>query len=866
MASNLLFIVIRDDAVLIFQRLFDSYRWLQTESGEVERGCYFDLSSESAFQIMPQMALRKQKYYEIDTVLHNLFHLLLPLKEYDDSSVIYNSNTWLFCRRSEDSIVIHPSREADSESSICIKDVWKAFLSSRMKQWQEQNECLPSHAFVIFPDYVIQTAEAMITEILQDCGISTVHCLFSSSIFPSYGLRTASTVSTASTISDANDGCWIHFDLSDSYIHACVSQGDHVLSEKHVTFNATNSPLNTLSTLAFRLLGCPTSQLTPEQTLLCTRQIYLQCKTGISNNAERLLLHDDDSPRTVLFLASVPSSLFSVPSVSITNELISRTFRESTYIPTLRDLLHDVLKEAPPPSNTRHIAVEGLFSSLFCVRQLFHTTGLPTVYRGTDSLFAQHCTERLQVLQPALCNHFRFLDHTLAVTFQDGFALPLLDKGVPLPAQHSTKLSFSFTSSRTITLFFLRGDSVLAEENVPVLQLPLHYEQTPATADSVTVTVAVKVDAECNLIVHTTDSFGGRSTVSVAARDFLNPPATALPLSERPRGPRGPQCSRQGSYYQGEAAGGKAEGFGRLYDAQNQLKYEGQWHDGAFCGRGIYYTSQGEMVAGSFRDGRVEGYAVWYNALGLVVRQGVFHGETIEEETPPHAVELAEEELDLVAPPMEEEAGRVHYEGERENGVPHGYGVLFGKDGEKVYEGSFVHGTFTGAGSLYEHGRLKCRGTFQNGMLTGEGIVFSPRGNVVMKGEFLGGTPWGMCLEYSDDAQHTLLYRGFFLKGRREGLGRMWQAGCPEPRLGYFLHGVAFAGGFLMVVARLADGCCAVDVESRQCRSVLLRQFVTLSLNGMAARLLSQRLRQKAAAVLFESLFVDSKESRVGER
>ena len=61
-----------------------------------------------------------------------------------------------------------------------------------------------------------------------------------------------------------------------------------------------------------------------------------------------------------------------------------------------------------------------------------------------------------------------------------------------------------------------------------------------------------------------------------------------------------------------------------------------------------------------------------------------------------------------------------------------------------------------------------------------------------------------------------------------------------------------------MAVAPLADGCCAVDVESRQCRSLLLRRFATLSLNGAAARQLSRRLRKKELTALFVSLCIDS--------
>ena len=95
------------------------------------------------------------------------------------------------------------------------------------------------------------------------------------------------------------------------------------------------------------------------------------------------------------------------------------------------------------------------------------------------------------------------------------------------------------------------------------------------------------------------------------------------------------------------------------------------------------------------------------------------------------------------------------------------------------------------------------------------------------------------------------------LSGRGNGNGGN-DGGNGEPRFCYFLHGQPFTGGFLMAVAPLADACCAVDVESRQCRSLLLRRFATLSLNGAAARQLSRRLRKKELVAQFVALCIDS--------
>ena len=102
------------------------------------------------------------------------------------------------------------------------------------------------------------------------------------------------------------------------------------------------------------------------------------------------------------------------------------------------------------------------------------------------------------------------------------------------------------------------------------------------------------------------------------------------------------------------------------------------------------------------------------------------------------------------------------YKGEIRNGIPHGFGIQFYKNGD-TYFGEHKHGTPNGKGrAIYNdgamylgeykngkfHGKGKFiwkdgyyhEGEFKNGTPNGEGIETLPNGQ--LKGEYKDGKPW----------------------------------------------------------------------------------------------------------------------------
>ena len=72
----------------------------------------------------------------------------------------------------------------------------------------------------------------------------------------------------------------------------------------------------------------------------------------------------------------------------------------------------------------------------------------------------------------------------------------------------------------------------------------------------------------------------------------------------------------------------------------------------------------------------------------------------------------------------------IHYNGELEMGVPHGYGCLYDiVHRERMYEGTFHKGIYHGDGTLYRNGQRYKNGIFQNGQLV-EGRTLYPDGSV----------------------------------------------------------------------------------------------------------------------------------------
>ena len=77
-----------------------------------------------------------------------------------------------------------------------------------------------------------------------------------------------------------------------------------------------------------------------------------------------------------------------------------------------------------------------------------------------------------------------------------------------------------------------------------------------------------------------------------------------------------------------------------------------------------------------------------------------------------------------------------YYLGEFKNGLKHGKGKLFYKNGNIEYEGDFLEGKFEGEGKyIYENGDYY-EGKFKNGLSHGNGKECDKNGNIISEGEW----------------------------------------------------------------------------------------------------------------------------------
>jgi hypothetical protein len=83
-----------------------------------------------------------------------------------------------------------------------------------------------------------------------------------------------------------------------------------------------------------------------------------------------------------------------------------------------------------------------------------------------------------------------------------------------------------------------------------------------------------------------------------------------------------------GDKYVGEFKEGKAEGLGTFFYLADNVhkgdKYVGQYQNDERHGQGTYYFADGRIEKGDFKNGKLNGYAISYNADGSVDKQGIW--------------------------------------------------------------------------------------------------------------------------------------------------------------------------------------------------------------------------------------------------
>jgi len=109
------------------------------------------------------------------------------------------------------------------------------------------------------------------------------------------------------------------------------------------------------------------------------------------------------------------------------------------------------------------------------------------------------------------------------------------------------------------------------------------------------------------------------------------------------------------------------------------------------------------------------------------------------------------------------------YSGASLNGLPHGLGTLYLKNGGK-YEGNWAYGLYEGHGTLVLPSGDIYVGEFSKGFIHGEGKMFYPDGSYY-KGSYVYGVREGFGLYYVNNDDK---YTGYWKNGLRDGKGKAY--------------------------------------------------------------------------------------------
>lgn len=157
---------------------------------------------------------------------------------------------------------------------------------------------------------------------------------------------------------------------------------------------------------------------------------------------------------------------------------------------------------------------------------------------------------------------------------------------------------------------------------------------------------------------------------------------------------------------------------------------------------------------------------------------------------------------------------KVKYKGELKFDIPHGFGVKYNFIGEKVYEGYFKNGEYSGQGIKYFKGKKRYEGEFKEGKYHGIGKSYL-QGNLIYKGGYEGGKESGQGTKYLVGNSYSGLYENgkldYGIKYDSKGIKRFegqLNNYRPEGKGVYFSeNGVfkikaSFSGGTIQGVAR----------------------------------------------------------------
>ena len=154
------------------------------------------------------------------------------------------------------------------------------------------------------------------------------------------------------------------------------------------------------------------------------------------------------------------------------------------------------------------------------------------------------------------------------------------------------------------------------------------------------------------------------------------------------------------------------------------MYYYGEWENYEIKGNGQFYENGKLIYKGEFqnqscyvgekKNGKKHGKGIEYNVGGLTKYEGEFVDD------------LYEGKGTYI---LMYKNNHVYYKGEFKKGRFHGKGTLYYDDGKIKYEGDFFNGLYEGNGKLFdEYGRIEYIGEFDGNNDRGKGTYYYPDG------------------------------------------------------------------------------------------------------------------------------------------
>jgi len=209
---------------------------------------------------------------------------------------------------------------------------------------------------------------------------------------------------------------------------------------------------------------------------------------------------------------------------------------------------------------------------------------------------------------------------------------------------------------------------------------------------------------------------------------------------------------QKGYYYIGKVnILGLPHGFGREYNAEDKLIYEGNWSFGRYHGKGVYYHCwDSGKHEGTWRHGKRHGEGVEYSDDGSK-KVGVWSKDDLTGEGVWYNPD-----------------GSIRYKGEFVCSMPGGNGVMYYENGDR-YEGGFRACHRDGYGTYYFKSGGRFEGSWSLNNRLGDGIEYTADG-IVYKGRWLSDKFYGkVTVQYPLGAVYEREYdeKGNLLKETR---------------------------------------------------------------------------------------------------